>query len=87
MSRYPAEKLESKLVWMRERQRKRQAKEALAAPAARIEPPAPQRELPQMLRARQVAKSLGVSDTTVYRWFRDRAGVVLIQGPRKATMP
>lgn len=95
MGRYPAESLESKLVWMRERQRRRQEKEskfllvrssvesrALAEEAeVQLQPSA---ELPQMLRVRQVAKALGVSLPSVYRWFRDRS--VIVQGRRKSMM-
>lgn len=85
MGRYPAEALEDKLVWMRERQRKRQAAEARKIEPGRVVPLPPDPPLlPQMLRVGDVAKLLKVSPQTVKRWFLRRA--VVVQGPQKITM-
>lgn len=100
MGRYPATPLEDKLVWMRERQRRRQEQEARPPRSggadrghrgttsrdnrARLADAPP--ALPQMLRVKQVAKALGVSVKTVRRWFRRRAVIVRDPGARKSVM-
>jgi DNA-binding transcriptional regulator YiaG len=82
MGRYPAQPLEEKEAWMRERQAKRQEKEAQPVAVERQRPGSVQ--LPQMLRVPQVARALGVSAPTVQNWFRRRA--VIVRTRRKSIM-
>lgn len=88
MPRYPAQPLEEKLAWMRERQRQRQAAEVYEAPPRRPLTPAKYErrqklgEIPRMLRVGEVAEQLGVSRHSVSRWLRDR-GVFVGQGSRR----
>ncbi|MGA7238336.1 MAG: helix-turn-helix domain-containing protein [Bryobacteraceae bacterium] len=75
MPRYPAQPLEEKFAWMREKQRKREPEGSPQSP-----------QLPQYHRMKQVARALGISDRTARRWFRKRA--VIVSGPcgTKSTM-
>ena len=78
MGRYPAEPLESKLAWMREKQQRNQAAKAKVAERrlAVLPPREASSQLPQMLRVKEVAEALGVSGPTVRIWFARRAVVV-----------
>lgn len=79
MGRYSDAQLEGKFAWMRERQRERQEqeRETSVAPPVASEPP-------EMLRVKQVAKILGVSISSVERWFANRC--VLVRGRRRNTI-
>lgn len=88
MGRYPAEPLEDKLVWMRAKQERRRQREARRIePHRTTPPPSDPPLLPKMLRVKQVAGALGVSETTVRAWFTARAVIVKSpQSKRKSVM-
>src|SRR5215813_7467889 len=90
MGRYPAQPLEEKLAWMRERQlRKAEAQAKPIAVAPSPLPPARAEETPaqrKMMRVPEVAEELSVSESSVRRWCAKRA-VVIKEGRRHTTMP
>lgn len=78
MARYPKQPLEEKEAWMRERmQRKAEAEErgvsVLPLSETKFEREKLIDQSPHMLRVKEVAAILGVSISTVQRWFRGRA--------------
>ena len=86
MSRYPAQPLEEKLAWMRERMKAKveTIPERPLSPVQhrrRQKISSPQAHL-RMYRVGEVAEMWGVSPQTIARWFRDRARVVDRSSPR-----